>query len=1368
MSGRNIRLSRIHPTTGFLAVEGAIETDGRFGIGSDNPQANLHVEGNAYVTSDLDVHGDVDIKGNFKQNGVGLNFLFGATPWSNLQDDSNIYYTGGKVSIGAITPDATLHVEGDTYVSSNLEVGQANLFVDTTSSRVGVGTATPQAIFHVEGNTYMSSNLEVGQANLFVDTQTSRVGVGTTEPDATLHVEGNVYVSSNLEVGQANLFVDTQTSRVGVGTTEPAAVLHVEGNTHVSSNLEVGQANLFVDTQTSMIGLGTTEPGATLHVEGNVYVSSNLEVGQANLFVDTQTSRVGVGTTEPAAILHVEGNTHVSSNLEVGQANLFVDTQTSRVGVGTTEPTAVLHVEGNTHVSSNLEVGQANLFVDTQTSMIGVRTNVPNFNLDVNGDINFTGEFYQNGVLFTRIIGATPWSNLQDDSNIYYTGGKVSIGSITPDATLHVEGDTYVSSNLEVGQANLFVDTTSSRVGVGTATPQANLHVDGNTYVSSNLEVGQANLFVDTQTSRVGVGTTEPDATLHVDGNAYVSSNLEVGQANLFVDTQTSKIGVGTTEPDATLHVEGNAYVSSNLEVGQANLFVDTQTSKIGVGTTEPDATLHVEGNAYVSSNLEVGQANLFVDTTSSRVGVGTATPQANFHVVGNAYVSSNLEVAKELTVSGNVNITNELNVGGHSQVSNATISTTTTDYSVFHWCLRASGDPETDTTQGKGTCITNDGTGNVYVTGTFDEDATLHDKDDIERGSITNPRKQPFIIKYSYSGDIQWYTYVGSPTDDVYSHDGALDTDGNYYITGIWFGTEVNFYNEDGTVGDTITYNAYSGTKGYLVKYNASGYVQWSILFVGNGPTGHPSPYVRMYRVDADAENIYVVGQFGHTNTTLDLYNASSSSVADTLTNTAGGAETFIAQYDSSGFLQWRARLGGSGAQYSSLSGLSIDNTGNVYVTATYSGALAIYNADDNQAATFNSSGTDAYIAKYNSSGVHQWSTGLSGSGSDRGYSLTTTNDGAVYVSGSYTSSPMIFYDKDGSQSGTLIHSSTTMTGASSTNEDGFIAKYNSSGFLQWCTRIEGRSREQVEDITVDNTGNVYITGAVYSNVVNFYNKDDTVADTSSFTSFDHRGYIAKYDSNGYFLWHQLVIGEGIYKISRPNSIVVGNDDNVYFTGTYGTDLLEFYNNGIRAAALGLTDNFDKYRGMFVARYGGFGKTIIINSKTTYDSIALNTSGGNIGIGTNAPMCTLDVNGDINFSGRITGPGFTTRKFRGGPLKEPSYYSYNEIYTGIEINESSVGTVYYSVKSQTNSSRSHGSFDYAIIIDSGNTIVDWSTKAVAHLAHTNTNMHIIAKLSPSGSYNTRIYLIDDSGGTTSPDNYDWELVIVKYTPFTH
>jgi len=700
----------------------------------------------------------------------------------------------------------------------------------------------------------------------------------------------------------------------------------------------------------------------------------------------------------------------------------------------------------------------------------------------------------------------------------------------------------------------------------------------------------------------------------------------------------------GGANPDFFLHSAGRVGIGNQAPATPPAWDANT-TFKLNVtGHTHINGNLDVSGSVYGDGSNMTGVALPWVQSAPNvatdikyeggNVGIGGAAStekltvhgdinlvsNGNLKINGQNAVFSNWDrVNNDISYSpGDVTITNGLTVSGHSQISNATISTTTTDGGAFHWCLRASGRPRDDSANGEGTRVTNDVTGNVYVTGSFQRDATLYDKDDIVRGSITTPRTQPFIIKYSYSGDIQWYTHVASPTSGVDSRDGGIDTNGNYYIAGLWGGTEINFYNQDGTVGDTIT-TTDTSAKGYLVKYNASGSVQWSTHFITTG--GGSYPYTRVTNVDTDAENIYVVGQFGSgTGSTLDLYNASSSSVAGTLSNT-GNADSFIAKYNSSGDLQWRARLGGSGDQYTSTSSLSIDNNGNIYVTAVYSGTLAIYNANDSQAATFSSSGLDAYITKYNSSGVHQWSTRISGSGSEKAFNLRATNNGAVYVSGSYTSS-VLFYNVNGATTG-LSHSG---------NEDAFIAKYNSSGDLQWRTRISGASIERGEDISVDSAGNVYIAGTLFSQEVDFYNKNDTVANTTSFNSTAYKGYIAKYDSNGNFVWRQLVTGEA--SACHINSVVIGNDDNVYFTGTYHTDALYFFNNGIMTAMRG---RIDGYHHMFLARYGGIGKTTTINSKRTYDTIALNASGGNIGIGTNAPMCALDVNGHVNISGAMT-----------------------------------------------------------------------------------------------------------------------------------
>ena len=44
--------------------------------------------------------------------------------------------------------------------------------------------------------------------------------------------------------------------------------------------------------------------------------------------------------------------------------------------------------------------------------------------------------------------------------------------------------------------------------------------------VTSNIEVGDANLYVDTTTGRVGIGTTNPGYKLDVNGDIYATGNI--------------------------------------------------------------------------------------------------------------------------------------------------------------------------------------------------------------------------------------------------------------------------------------------------------------------------------------------------------------------------------------------------------------------------------------------------------------------------------------------------------------------------------------------------------------------------------------------------------------------------------------------------------------------------------------------------------------------------------------------------------------------------------------------------------------------------------------------------------------------------
>ena len=436
----------------------------------------------------------------------------------------------------------------------------------------------------------------------------------------------------------------------------------------------------------------SNESGNALAVDSlgqNVYVSGT--TGSNSVIYNSDGTQSGLTLASgPGFVVKYETSKplklNVSSNLEVGTANLFVDTMTGRVGVNTASPQAFLHTEGNVYASSNLEVGTANLFVDTEVSRIGVRTRVPGYDLDVNGDINFTGDFYKNGVLFTTVIGSTPWSTLE--SNISYTAGNVSIGVVESSATLHVEGNVYASSDLEVGGANLFVDTQTSRVGVGTRAPDATLHVEGNVYASSNLEVGSnisvAGLSVD-RIPIVGTGNFLEDSFISKsNGTIVISSDVEI-LGNISVDGNSYTIESNSLIINDRVIGIANNNVSHELDIGivmehpgkniaiihhGSEVLGDPHEHEITIGYTQntvtdnhitPDSnniTVNILGNLItqnnmtISENLAVGTNKLFVNSDTSNVGIGTNEPGFT------------------LDVSGDINFTGSFYQGGQPFIS--------------------------------------------------------------------------------------------------------------------------------------------------------------------------------------------------------------------------------------------------------------------------------------------------------------------------------------------------------------------------------------------------------------------------------------------------------------------------------------------------------------------------------------------------------------------------------------------------------------------------------------------------------------------------------------------------------------------------
>src|SRR5207244_256350 len=115
------------------------------------------------------------------------------------------------------------------------------------------------------------------------------------------------------------------------------------------------------------------------------------------------------------------------------------------------------------------------------------------------------------------------------------------------------------------------------------------------------------------------------------------------------------------------------------------------------------------------------------------------------------------------------------------------------------------------------------------------------------------------------------------------------------------------------------------------------------------------------------------------------------------------------------------------------------------------------------------NAGGQDAFVTKLTSAGAISYSTFLGGSSTDEGTGIAVDGSGNAYVAG-FTQSANF----------------PTMNAAQSSNAggfaDAFVTKLTSAGALSYATYLGGTSDDIGRGITVDGSGNAYITGYTLS----------------------------------------------------------------------------------------------------------------------------------------------------------------------------------------------------------------------------------------------------------------------------------------------
>lgn len=219
----------------------------------------------------------------------------------------------------------------------------------------------------------------------------------------------------------------------------------------------------------------------------------------------------------------------------------------------------------------------------------------------------------------------------------------------------------------------------------------------------------------------------------------------------------------------------------------------------------------------------------------------------------------------------------------------------------------------------------------------------------------------------------------------------------GNESGTGIAIDIERNLYVSGVLDAGGGTYEA------IITKYNNLGVLQWQRTLSSAAPN-------KAFSIAVDgASNVYIAG---------------------TSSATALG---LIAKYDTSGTLQWQRTLGT--VSNTELFGVAATGAGDVYAVG-----LTVLSGIDRH-----------YLVKYNISGTLQWQRFLSTASNSRGASVTVDAAGDVYTAG------------------TVVISG---------NSAGLVTKYNSSGTLQWQRTLTGAGTENFNGVATDAASNVYAVG--------------------------------------------------------------------------------------------------------------------------------------------------------------------------------------------------------------------------------------------------------------------------------------------------
>ena len=816
-----------------------VSTDGSIGIGTANPQSQLHISGSSPFVLMTDAEGPASHRVTMFGNDDG-NFRIQAR-------DSAGTFVANDYLIDRGPAGASMHIWRISN-SEVMRVGSGNAKVTGTvsvTSAVQLGDSSLACTAPINGA------IKYAGGSLYYCAGTTWTAVGAAGVTTAASSTGAVQFNSGgvLAGDTSNLFWDIANNRLGVGTSLPSATVHASGtflsdmtalgygfytaknNNHLTQNAyyngsswrsygpaaDYGSAVLF---QTA----GRTGQALSIFVDNSVS-AANEALSFSRLMTVRTTGEVGIGENlqSPTATLQVSGSFTVSTSAQTTTPSLYVEAN-GNVGIGTSAPSQALEILSTSAVLKMKSTAAS------KAAAIALLTNSHQWNINATATDQF------------QIQDATaPATRLTID-----TSGNVGIGTISPSAKLDVTGNVSVSGLIDVGHSALACSTTISgsiRYEITSDTLQICTGSGWKSLVSGSV-AGADNLGNHTATQALDMagyainaaGTVSGTAFYSGDGNAYFYNNGSI--PSLVLDTNDY---FRFTRATNTLDW---------LIGGTPKMTVDS-AGKLGIfGNSDPQAALDATGGTVSATTHYGSNGSVSVPTYSfsndSNMGIYRAAPDVLGFSVGAANVvsvssagigTSGIAVAGDITATGVISASGFV-IGANSPAATGAIryngtSDTLQVYTGSGWkSLTSTTIAATSAASGTGAIQFNSGgsfagdTSNLFWDdannrlgiGTMSPATKLHLEGQLRIGATNYPRIEHYLSDTSVwsvgpRASSDYYIYRESPSGNVLIPNGNVgigttQPDERLVVVGATSdgsGSLASFYNSAGVLKSTI-----------------------------------------------------------------------------------------------------------------------------------------------------------------------------------------------------------------------------------------------------------------------------------------------------------------------------------------------------------------------------------------------------------------------------------------------------------------------------------------------------------------------------------------------------------------------------------